>query len=236
MKVILLAAGLGTRLRPLTNTIPKCLAPIHGKPLLQIWLERLTEAGFGPFLINTHYLPEQIEGFVAKSPFRDQITLVYEPELLGTAGTLIKNLDFFQGEDGMLIHADNYCLADFSAFRQAHLNRPAGCLMTMMTFCTDDPSSCGIVEVDERGVVAGFHEKVESPPGNLSNGAVYALSREFLAELGTAWASDIRDFSTEILYRFMAQIHTYQTNEIFLDIGTPRNYEKANLGNCCETH
>ena len=112
----MLAAGCGTRLRPITENIPKCLVPIGGKPLLQIWLERLSEAGFGPFLINTHYLHERVVEFVRESPFSNQISLVYEPELLGTAGTLINNIDFFQGKDGMVLHADNYCLADMKAF------------------------------------------------------------------------------------------------------------------------
>ena len=80
----------------------------------------------------------------------------------------------------MLIHTDNYCLADFSVFERAHNNRPLGCLMTMMTFRTDTPSSCGIVEVDENGVVIGFHEKVENPPSNRANAAVYAFDYEFL--------------------------------------------------------
>jgi mannose-1-phosphate guanylyltransferase len=80
-----------------------------------------------------------------------------------------------------LIHADNYCLADFTAFQQAHYNRPPECLMT---FRTDNPSSCGILELDERGVVIGFHEKVASPPGNLANGAVYILSAELLKRRG----------------------------------------------------
>ena len=61
MRALLLAAGLGTRLRPLTDTMPKCLVPIKGRPLLSIWLERLTQAGIGPFLINTHYLANQVE-------------------------------------------------------------------------------------------------------------------------------------------------------------------------------
>jgi mannose-1-phosphate guanylyltransferase len=92
-----------------------------------------------------------------------KIKLVHENDLLGTAGTLIENLEFFQGEDGLLTHADNYCLADFSAFESAHKNRPPGCVMTMMTFRTDDPSSCGIVELDESGIVIEFHEKVGKP-------------------------------------------------------------------------
>ena len=180
MRALLLAAGLGTRLRPMTDTTPKCLVPVGDKPLLQIWLERLSEAGIGPFLINTHYLAEQVHEFIQSSPYRNQVTLVHEPKLLGTAGTLIRNLDFFQGEDALIIHADNYCLADFRAFKQAHEKRPAPCLMTMMTFQTDDPQSCGIVEVDDIGVVTGFHEKVKNPPGNLANGAIYILSKSML--------------------------------------------------------
>lgn len=226
MRAILLAAGLGTRLRPLTNTLPKCLVPIKGKPLLEIWLERLTQAGMGPFLVNTHYLAKQVEAFIEVSPYREQVRLVHELELNGTAGTLIENLDFFQGEDGMLIHADNYCLADFSAFEQAHLNRPPECVMTMMTFRTDTPSTCGIVELDERGVVIGFHEKVANPPGNLANGAVYILSAELLDMMGKELHA-VKDFSTEVLHRFVGRIFTYETKEPFIDIGTMQAYEKV---------
>ena len=227
MRALMLAAGLGTRLRPLTDTIPKCLAPIKGEPLLGIWLNRLTQAGIGPFLINTHYLASQVEAYIETSPYVDKVTLVNELELHGTAGTLIENLDFFQGEDAMLIHADNYCLADFIAFQQAHRHRPPECLMTMMIFRTADPSSCGIVELDEHGVVSAFHEKVAKPPGNLANGAVYILSAELLRRLGT----DLRaatDFSIEVAARFMGSIFSYETSEMFMDVGTPENYAKAN--------
>jgi len=79
MNAILLAAGFGTRLRPMTNTIPKCLVPIKGKPLLQIWLERLTAAEIGSFLINTHYLPEQVEQFISASPLKNKAKLFHEP-------------------------------------------------------------------------------------------------------------------------------------------------------------
>ena len=227
MRAILLAAGFGTRLRSLTSTMPKCLVPIKGKPLLGIWLERLTKAGMGPFLVNTHYLAEQVVAFIEASPYRGQVTLVHEHELLGTAGTLIANLDFLKGGDGMLIHADNYCLADFRAFVQAHRQRPAGCVMTMMIFRTETPSSCGIVELNDRGVVTGFHEKVANPPGNLANGAVYILSAELLEILGKE-LHGVKDFSTEVLHRFVGQIYTYETLEPFMDVGTPESYARAN--------
>ena len=227
MRSILLAAGLGTRLRPLTEVIPKCLVPIKGKPLLAIWLEQLTRAGIGPFLINTNYLAEVVENFVRASPFSDRVKLVNEASLLGTAGTLIANLNFFQEEDGLLIHADNYCLADFIVFQRAHENRPKGCLMTMMVFRSLNPSKCGIVEVNSRNVLIGFHEKVANPPGNLANGAVYILSAELLKILALDFRGAV-DFSTEIVNQFVGKIYCYETPEFFLDIGTPSAYEEAN--------
>ena len=227
MRTILLAAGFGKRLRPLTKIIPKCLVPIKGKPLLEIWLERLVKAGMGPFLINTHYLANQVEDFIETSQYRDRVKLVNEFQLLGTAGTLNANLDFFLDSDGLMLHADNYCLADFSAFKQAHYNRPPGCLMTMMTFRTSDPSSCGIVEIDKSGVVIAFHEKVSNPPGNLANGAVYILSSELLIKLNKDW-NNVSDFSSEVLVQLVGHIYTYETSEIFIDVGTPESYAQAN--------
>jgi len=227
VRAILLAAGLGKRLRPITDNTPKCILPIKGQPLLEIWLSRLKKAGIGPCLINTHYLAKQIEDFVEASFYRNQVKLVNEFELLGTAGTLIANLDFFQNEDGLLIHADNYCLADFIAFKKAHINRPPECLMTMMTFRTNLPSSCGIVELDNRNVVIGFHEKIINPPGNLANGAVYILSAELLKRLSNDLCA-ATDFSTEVLGQLVGQIYSYETTELFIDIGTPETYAQAN--------
>jgi mannose-1-phosphate guanylyltransferase len=208
--------------------MPKCLVPIHGQPLLGIWLERLTQAGIGPFLVNTHYLADQVEQFIAASPYRDQVTLVHEPTLLGTAGTLMANLDFFQGEDGLLIHADNYCLADFREFMEAHRQRPPQCLMTVMAFRTPTPSSCGILELDDQGVVVGFHEKVANPPGDLASGAIYLLSSEFLVMAGHQLTSR-SDFSTQVIPTLVGKIFSYETKSTFIDIGTVETYEKANV-------
>tara|TARA_Y100000746_G_scaffold90427_1_gene76709 strand:- start:289 stop:975 length:687 start_codon:yes stop_codon:yes gene_type:complete len=226
VRVILLSAGLGQRLRPITNNVPKCLVEIKGIPLLQVWLDRLTQEDLGPFLVNTHYLHNQVNDFIDISSYREHVKLVHEPILLGTAGTLRKNIDFFEGEDGLLIHADNYCLANFNEFIEAHENRPSNCLMTMMTFRTETPSSCGIVELDENNVVVGFHEKVDSPPDNLANGAIYILSKE-LIEILKADGSMI-DFSNEVLPDLVGKIYTYETQETFIDIGTPDTYKKAN--------
>lgn len=227
MRALLLAAGFGTRLRPLTHTIPKCLVPINGEKLLGIWLKILFESGIESCLINTHYLSKQVDTFLSDSIYCGRVTTVFEPELLGTAGTLIKNIDFFDGKDALLIHADNYCLVNLEAFIEAHNNRPNGCLMTMMTFRTQTPSQCGIVIVDARGVVVEFHEKVKNPPGNLANGAVYILSAEILNIIRIDNA-DAKDFSAEILNRFIGKIYTHEVKETFIDIGTPESYFQAN--------
>lgn len=227
MNAILLAAGFGTRLRPLTEKIPKCLVPIGNKPLLEIWLERLSQSQIRKFLINTHYMHEQVVKFVTESQYAQNCTLVYEPDLLGTAGTVSNSIDFTEGNDCMLIHADNYCLADFSKFIKAHQERPADCLVTMMIFETATPESCGIVKLDAVGKVIEFHEKVSNPPSNLANGAVYILSHELISLFGTVFKG-MTDFSTEIIPRLMGKIYTYKTNDVFMDIGTPQSYEMAN--------
>lgn len=228
MRALLLAAGFGTRLRPLTNTTPKCLVTIKDQVLLGIWLERLTQAGIEAFLINTHYLSEQVESYIEGSLYRDKVTLVREKILLGTAGTLVANLDFFEGQDGLMIHADNYCLANFHDFIQAHYQRPPYCVITMMTFRSENPENSGIVELDAKGVVIGFHEKVVNPPSNLANGAVYILSRELINMLATD-LYEVSDFSTEVLQHLVGKIYTYETQEYFIDIGSPEAYRNANF-------
>src|SRR5260221_14266717 len=97
MKALLLAAGFGTRLRPITDQVPKCLVPVQQKPLLAYWLDLLFPKHVLKMLINTHYLPEQVRQFINTSSWSDRVTLVHEEELLGTGGTALKNRDFLQG-------------------------------------------------------------------------------------------------------------------------------------------
>ena len=91
----------------------------------------------------------------------------------------------------------------------------------MMTFQTSTPTTCGVVEVDGKGVVQGFHEKVLDPPSNLGNGAVYLLEPEI-----SAWISEhpsVKDFSTEVVPHFMGRIATWENKGLHRDIGTVRS-------------
>lgn len=228
MKALLLAAGLGTRLRPITNSMPKCLVPINGKPLLEYWIESLSKNGINEFLINSSYLSEQVEEFVHKCSYKDAITLVYEEELLNTGGTLLRNRDFFDNEPFMLVHADNLTFCDFNAFIDSHKKRPKNCDITMMLFKSDNPSSCGIVELDENNVVQNFYEKVVNPPSDLANGAVYICEPSIFNFLESLNKNNI-DFSNDVLPKFMGKINTYLNNTYHRDIGTAESYGLAQI-------
>jgi len=223
MNAMILAAGLGTRLRPLTERIPKCLVNIGGKPLLQIWLEKLSKLKIESILINTHYLHTKVDDFLLKYDSNKKIYTVYEKKLLGTGGSFIRNASFFGKDDGLLIYGDNYSLENLNNLIDAHKRRPNKCCITMMTFRTNSPASCGIVELDDEGIVIGFHEKVSSPPGNLANSAIYVFDNLFKIEVLTKY-KDAFDFSRDILVKFMGRIYTYETKELYADIGTIESY------------
>lgn len=228
MKALLLAAGLGTRLRPLTDYIPKCMVPIHGKPLLEYWLDLLCPNGIDELLINTHYLPDPVRDLVAASPWRERITLVHEDELLGTGGTLQANRAFFADQPFLLAHADNLTRFDVRAFLQAHANRPDSVAITMMTFDTDAPQSCGIVEQNSLGVVTAFHEKSAHPPGHRANAAVYILEPSVIAFLASLQKPFI-DLSTEVLPHFLGKMQAFHNPGYHRDIGTPESLRLAEL-------
>ena len=226
-RTLLLAAGLGTRLRPITLHTPKCLVPIRGEPLLGLWLNKLEEAGCQEVLINTHYLAEQVEAFIkSRRCSAMTVQIVHEPELLGTAGTLLANQQFFKGATGLMIHADNVMAEELDLFLASHHKRQQRCLLTMLTFNTNTPSSCGIVEIDNHQVVQAFHEKVVEPPGNRANGALYAFEQDFLDHL-TLMNPIPSDFSTEVIPALCGRIQTWHTNQPYLDIGTPEALASA---------
>jgi mannose-1-phosphate guanylyltransferase len=228
LKALLLSAGYGTRLRPITDHVPKCLVNIQGKPLLAYWLETLLPNGIERVLINKHYLPDAVDTFVKQSNWVNKIDMVYEPMLLGTGGTVLRNLNYFSDGPFMVAHADNLTRFEVDKFIDAHKNRASGTEITMMTFKTDAPQSCGIVELDYRGVVQQFHEKVANPLGNLANAAVYIFEPtviNFLAELG----QDVIDISIEVLPAYLGRIQTFLNDDYHRDIGTPESLALAEL-------
>ena len=223
---ILLAAGYGTRLRPLTEVLPKCLVPIHGRPLIDYWLEPLFAAGAERVLVNTHYKADLVEKYLELTPWRAQIEIIYEDALLGTAGTLMANQAFVGGNPCLLAHADNLSIFPVGEFLNAHDQRPEAALLTMMTFTTTDPQSCGIVVTDDEGLVAEFHEKVEDPPGRLANGAVFVIDRSLIGAI-ELMPSPVVELSTDVLPHLIGRIFTWENRFYHRDIGSLASLAEA---------
>jgi mannose-1-phosphate guanylyltransferase len=226
MRALLLAAGIGSRLRPLTNTTPKCLVPVHGRPLLDYLLDLVFQGGVERALLNTHWLAEQVRAHVAASPWRARVDLVHEDNLLGTGGTILANRDWLGTEPFLVAHADNLTDFDVARLISAHRNRPPDCVMTMLAFRTDDPSSCGILELDLQNRVVAFHEKAQNPPGNLANGAVYIFDSQVIDDI-VGLGRPVVDLSTEIIPNYLGRILAVETDGYHRDIGSPESLRRA---------
>ena len=224
MKAFLLAAGTGTRLRPITDTIPKCLVTIGDRTLLDIWLDAFARAGVTEVLINLHHLPDAVRAHVAgRAGQRPDIRLVFEPELLGSAGTLAANLDWVAGEEFFLAcNADN--LTDFQLQDLISAHRTGGAVATLTAFHSENPSAGGVLEVDETGRMIGFTEKPAQPTSDLVNAGMYALSPAVLDEIPQEPPVDI---GYHLLPALVGLAQVVPVEGYFRDIGTPEAYRLA---------
>jgi mannose-1-phosphate guanylyltransferase len=223
MKAFLLAAGLGTRLRPITDIIPKCMVEIGGRTLLDIWLDALAKAGVHQVLVNTHHLAAQVEAHVAHRSTPPAVRLSHEPVLLGSAGTLLANRDFVADDDMFLVvNADN--LTDFDLGMLIDAHRAGGTIATLSVFRAPSPSQCGIVEVAD-GRVVGFVEKPADPPSDLANAGMYAFHPNVLDEIPDPLP---RDIGFDLLPRLVGRARAVALDDCyFLDIGTAAALERA---------
>jgi mannose-1-phosphate guanylyltransferase len=224
MKAFLLAAGLGTRLRPITDYVPKCMVEIDGQPLLDIWLDALAKAGVQEVLVNTHHLAAQVEAHVDRRSTPPVVRLSHEPVLLGSAGTLLANRDFVVDDDMFLVvNADNLTDFDIGVLIDAH--RSATTIATLSVFHAARPSECGIVEMAADGRVVGFVEKPADPPSDLANAGMYAFHPTVLEEIPESLP---RDIGFDLLPRLVGRARAVALDDCyFVDIGTLAALERA---------
>jgi mannose-1-phosphate guanylyltransferase len=222
-RALLLAGGLGTRLRPLTETTPKCLIPVAGKRILDYWTEALDRAGIAEALLNTHHHADQVRDYIAEVNARGgvQLTEAYEPELLGSAGTVHANRDWARG-DVVVIYADNLSDMDLGAFVAAHQGHAHP--MTMALFHTPYPEKCGIATLSEEGVVSEFIEKPERPASDLANAGLYVLSQDAWSEIADM---DVFDFGFDVIPAFVGRMQGYRHEGYHRDIGTHESLAQA---------
>ncbi len=234
MKALILAAGLGTRLRPLTDQTPKCLVPIGGRPLLSYHLDALQNIGVSDVLINTHYLSDQVESFLEqyRQGVRDMsIVTAYEESLLGSAGTLKMNQDFFKGEeDFLVVYGDDLTNLDYARLLKLHKQKKGIC--TIACYYEKHPEQKGVVIFDANGQITEFKEKPKKEEINTNdaNAGIYVVNQEIFKMLAPM-EKPLLDFGYDVfppLLRENKAMFVYQMEEFFLDIGTPENYNFAN--------
>ena len=224
MKAFLLAAGVGSRLRPLTDRIPKCLVPVNGEPLLGLWFRLLARHGFTELLLNTHHLPEQVRAFVAAWRGSDvRVTLFHEPVLLGSAGTVAANRAFVAGESSFLVvYADNLTDLDLTEFHAYHTAKQSP--FTLGLFESPEPTQCGIASLDANGRVTAFVEKPKSPQGNLANAGLYLAGPSLFDLIPDKLYAD---FGFDILPQLIGRMYGYRIPGYYCDLGTPERLESG---------
>ncbi|HEY8942741.1 MAG TPA: nucleotidyltransferase family protein [Polyangiaceae bacterium] len=224
-KALLLAGGLGTRLRPLTNTVPKVLVPIAGKPLLDYWFDALERAGVYDIRINTHHLRDAVRAHLDRSmatrPLR--ISEAYEPQLLGSAGTVHANRSWMDDADEcLLIYADNLSSVDpeqLLAFHRSH-DDP----VTMMLFHTPYPEQCGIAALDASGKIVEFVEKPKQPKSDLANSGVYVFSADAYREVADR---NVFDIGFDVLPSLVGRMRGFVFDGYHRDMGNLDAVEQA---------
>ena len=228
-KAFLLAAGLGTRLRPLTDTLPKCLLPLGEKPLLQHWLENLAAAGVGEVLLNTHWLHEQVESFLSTWDHNViKVVTFYESDLLGSAGTIFANREWMSdASDLLIIYADNY--TDVKVVDLLDYHRSHKFPFTMGIFETDEPRRCGIVELDSEDTVVSFVEKPENPLTNLAAGGIYVADSSLFLDTQPCYSDcgEPFDLGNHFLPTLVNKMKAYLMKGFLIDIGTHESYHRA---------
>ena len=223
MKALLLAAGFGTRLRPITDAIPKCLVEVNSQTMLAHWVNKLDIPEIHQIIVNTHYMSNLVLTEIKRMPQSYKILPIIEKQLLGTAGTLLANTTE-KDESLLVIHCDNYSSIDISSLVNFHkINQN---LVTIGVFRASDSSSTGMVGLSSTGLVEEFLEKPSSSTLTWGNAAVYLFSRQALIEIKSRH-NNARDIAAEILPTFIGRMHAFPIYGYHIDIGTPNRLNKA---------
>jgi len=226
MKAVILCAGEGERLRPLTLTTPKPLLPIGGRPLVDHTIDWLRDHGVTELFINLHHLGERIESHLGDGArFGVHITYSHETVIQGTAGGLRA---FKHRLDGpfFVVYGDVLTHLDLDRLRADH--ERTGGIGTLVAQRTGRPHDCDILEVDETRRITALHRAPGSfAYGDLGSAALYLLEPEILAFIPQGGAPD---FVADVFSRALGagkRLYAYESDEELLDIGTPERYEDA---------
>jgi mannose-1-phosphate guanylyltransferase len=215
MKAMVLAAGLGTRLRPLTYEITKPMVPVLDRPVMEHIVDLLDKHGFDEVIANLHYFPESIREY-----FGQRLEYRFEEELLGTAGGVRGCAEFFGEEPFLVISGDALTDIDLRAFAAAH--QQSGGVATLAVKQVSDTREYGVVLHDRDGRITGFQEKPapEEALSDLGNCGIYMFDPKifdyFPARPFVDWAQDV----FPVLLENDVPFHIHEVHEYWNDVGS----------------
>lgn len=230
-KAMVLAAGLGTRLRPLTDLISKPMAPIVNRPVMEHIIKLLAKHGFTDIVCNLHYFPDEI-----KNHFRDgskwgvNIVYSFEEELLGTAGGVKKVEDFFQGQTFLVISGD--ALTDINLSRAYDFHKEKKGVTTLVLAEVEDTSQFGVVLLDDEKRIRGFQEKPLSgeAKSNLANSGIYFFEPDIFKYMPPR--GQFYDFGKNLFPDLLEKdipYYGYKHNRYWNDVGSLDEYQMGNF-------
>jgi D-glycero-alpha-D-manno-heptose 1-phosphate guanylyltransferase len=220
---VVLAGGLGTRLREVVSDKPKVLSDVCERPFLSYLLDQLDDSGFKHVVLCIGYLGEQIESVLGKRYKSLSLQYSKETEPLGTAGAIRHAIDIIKSYTLMVVNGDSYCDINPQDLLAWHLEKNSSCTLTLVKM--EDVSRYGSVNFDEIYRVTSFNEKAPEKKSGWINAGIYCLSRELIAAFpGNRNISLEKDlFPTLIGKDFFA----FPKEAKFIDIGTPSSYKEA---------
>ncbi len=227
MKGMIMAAGVGTRLHPLTKDIPKPMVPIAGRPLMEHIIHLLRIHGFTQLVANLHYLPQTIQNYFGDgSRFGVNLKYSYEPDLMGTAGGVKNNQDFLD-ETFVVVSGDALTDINLAAFLDFHKQK--GAIASIALKPMEEVERFGVVIVDSDGRITSFQEKPkkEEALSNLVNTGVYIFEPEIFNYIP---GEEVYDFGKNLFPRLAAEgapFYGYVTQDYWCDVGNLEAYSQA---------
>lgn len=228
MKAMILAAGEGRRLRPLTDAVPKPMLPVGGRPLVVHLIDLLRSHGVREIAINLHHQPEAISAFLGDGRhFGVRVTYSLEERLLGSAGGVKRMEAFFGDEPFLVIYGDVLTGLDLTALHAFHTSR--GAALTMALHQPEALNECGVVDLSEDGRVLAFVEKPGpgEEPSRWANAGIYIVEPPVLRQIPPDTPFDFGADLFPLLLERAASLYGYVSDAPVVDIGTPEGYVRA---------
>lgn len=222
---IVLAGGLGTRLRSVVADRPKCMAPLNGQPFLYYLLRYLHQQGIGHAVLSLGYLSEQVIDWCNSTFLPLRVSFAVEPEPLGTGGGIIHALHFLENDETFIVNGDTFFEADLNALHEFHHSHNSSLSLALKPLQQFDRYGSILLNASQQ--ISAFREKQYCESG-LINGGIYLTTASFLKSLSLPAKFS---FEKEVLEPGVAtgKLYGFISDTYFIDIGIPEDYEAAKL-------